>query len=358
MMRGCVGLDDDEDARRHALADRVVDHALARQDAAILARHQHLHHVVAVGARPVHAGHVGHQAGGVGDRRHLDHGLGAVDELDQHARVHVPPLRLLAIVVGDGVVVERVVLALAGGDDRVAERGGELDQLHAARRLVAGADRIDDAQPVGLAFQQRADGDVGLDVHHHQVLAVLHRHQVEVGGDARLAGGVDHHVDERVLDQQLVGGDGDAARLDGAGDRRRRVGLGGLLVGAVGDAHGGARRVRAARRHRRDLDAAHQHALGDQVGAHLAGADDADAHGAALVGASGEVPGEPGEGDGAHAKVRHVEANCSNGGGLSIKPRRRIVATSTQAVPLQKRNTAPMIGPCSTTSNMKPSSLL
>ena len=81
---------------------------------------------------------------------------------------------------------------------RVAERGGELDQLHAGRRLVAGADRIDDAEPVGLLLEVGADGDVGLDVHHHEVLAVLHRHQVEVGGDAGLAGGVDDDVDQRV----------------------------------------------------------------------------------------------------------------------------------------------------------------
>ena len=46
----------------------------------------------------------------------------------------------LAIVVGDGVAVEGVVLALAGGDDAVAERRGELDQLHAGAGLVAGAD--------------------------------------------------------------------------------------------------------------------------------------------------------------------------------------------------------------------------
>ena len=94
-------------------------------------RDQHLGHVVAVGLGAVHARHVGHEAGGVGDGAHLDHGLGAIDELDQHARVHVAARRFLAIVVGHGVVVERVVLALAGGDDAVAERRGELDQLHA-----------------------------------------------------------------------------------------------------------------------------------------------------------------------------------------------------------------------------------
>ncbi len=64
------------------------------EDAAIGLGDQHLGHVVAVGLGAVHAGHIGHEARGIGDARHLDHGLGTVDELDQHARVHVPARRL------------------------------------------------------------------------------------------------------------------------------------------------------------------------------------------------------------------------------------------------------------------------
>ena len=60
------------------------------------------------------------------------------------------------------------------------------------------------------------------------------------------------------------------------------------------------RGVRAAGRDGAKLDAAHQHALRDEVGAHLAGADDADAHRTALVGASGEIAGKAGEGDIGH----------------------------------------------------------
>ena len=58
-----------------------------------------------------------------------------------------------------------------------------------------------------------------------------------------------------------------------------------------------------------DLDAAHQPALRDQVGAHLAGADHADAHRAAFVGASGEIAGKPGEDDVGHEES--VEAFAS-----------------------------------------------
>ncbi len=61
------------------------------------------------------------------------------------------------------------------------------------------------------------------------------------------------------------------------------------------------RGVRATGRDGADLDAAHQHALGDEVGAHFARADDADADRTALVGASGEVAGKAGESDIGHA---------------------------------------------------------
>ena len=71
-------------------------------------------------------------------------------------------------------------------------------------------------------------------------------------------------------------------------------------VVAIGDRHRVARRVRPARRHRDQFDALHQHALGDQIGAHLARADDADAHRLAFVGTPGEIACKAGEGDVGH----------------------------------------------------------
>ena len=114
---------------------------------------------------------------------------------------------------------------------------------------------------------------------------MLHRHQVEIGGDAGLAGGVDDHVDLRVGDQRFGRGDGDLAGLDGGGDLGGRVGFARAVVVAIGDGHGVAGGVRPAGGDGGDLDAAHQHALGHEVGAHLARADDADADGPAFSGA-------------------------------------------------------------------------
>ena len=82
----------------------------------------------------------------IGD--HLDHGLRAVDEFDQHARVHVARPRLGLIGLGHGIDLQRVVLALAGGDDLEAEALSEADELERGRRLVARRARVDDARRV------------------------------------------------------------------------------------------------------------------------------------------------------------------------------------------------------------------
>ena len=169
----------------------------------------------------MHARPVRHQPGGIGDRRHLHHGLRAVDELDQHAHIHVTAGGLLLVIVGNGIDVERVVLALAGGDDRMAHGRDELDQLHAGRGFIARSQRIGDAEPVGLALQIGADGHVRLDIHHHQMLAVLHGPKADLRADRRHAGRIDDHVDQSVLEDEIgIIGDRDLARLHRRGQRR------------------------------------------------------------------------------------------------------------------------------------------
>ena len=180
-----VRLDDAEHARRDALADGVVDDAAPRQHAAMAGRAEHLGELVAAGARPVHARPVRDEAGGVGEGHHLDHGLGAVDELDQHARVHVARRGLGDVVVRHGVEIQGVVLALAGGDDGHAERAGEGDELDRGGRLVAGRAGIDDAGAFGLGLEVAADGDVGLDIEHHHVLAMADRGERHHGAGFR-----------------------------------------------------------------------------------------------------------------------------------------------------------------------------
>ena len=160
----------------------------------------------------MHARPVRHEPGGIGDRRHLHHGLRAVDELDQHAHIHVAAAGFFLVIVGYRIDVERVVLALAGGNDRMAHGRDELDQLHAGGRLIARAERIGDAEPVGLALQIGADGHVRLDIHHDQMLAVLHCLKADLGPDRRHPGRIDDHIDQFVLKDEIgIIGDGDLA---------------------------------------------------------------------------------------------------------------------------------------------------
>jgi hypothetical protein len=91
---GVIGMNDDENAGRHR-PDAVVDHAHAAQQAAVLLQREGLREAVTIGVGPVHAADIGNEARGVGRRGHLDHGLGAVHELDQHVGAEAAPRRLL-----------------------------------------------------------------------------------------------------------------------------------------------------------------------------------------------------------------------------------------------------------------------
>ncbi len=123
------------------------------------------------------------------------------------------------------VELQRVVLALAGGDDVEAHRLGEADQLQRAGRLVAGSAGVDDPLPPGLLLEEAADGDVGFDVQHDDVLVRLHRFERDQRADVGIAGGVDDDVDAAGRAQRMeVVGDGDVAALDRAVDIARRLG--------------------------------------------------------------------------------------------------------------------------------------
>ncbi len=110
--------------------------------------------------------------------------------------------------------------------------------------------------------------------------------KIVIGGNAGLAGGVDDDVDFRGGDHQFgIGGDGAFAKRDGLGHLRAGRDLAGVIGIAIGDLMGGERGVGAAGGDGGDLQPLHQHALGDEIGAHFARADDADADGVAGVGA-------------------------------------------------------------------------
>ena len=105
-----------------------------------------------------------------------------------------------------------------------------------------------------------------------------------------------------------------------------------MALVAIGDGHGLERGVGAAGGDGGDPDARHQRALGDEIGAHLARADDADADGFAGLFARREVAGKAGQVDvgshGAHGLApsrrhwNHPAGTCPRTSPLQACPAR------------------------------------
>lgn len=274
----------DEDARGHVAGDVLDDRPLvAVQDAAVGPGDQHLGELVAVALHSVHALDLDREPGGVGERRHLELGLGAVGELGEHARVHLLAGGLGLVVGGDRGGDVGVVLALADGDHLEPEVLGVLDELEALDRLVAAADGVDGVPGVGHAAEQHAHGDVRLDGHQGDVGAVGDAGVGDLRGDLRDPGDLQHDVDRQPRHVQPVADRDGAALADGRGGGVEVV-SGAEHVGDAGVAQGGFGLLDDDVRDGRDRHAGRPRDLGDQAGAHLTGADDADADGVAGLG--------------------------------------------------------------------------
>ena len=115
---------------------------------------------------------------------------------------------LVLIIFRHCVKIQRVILALAGADDVVTHSGHEFDNLHAGRWLVSCAKTVNDTKPISLTAKIGSDGDVSLDIHHYQMLAVFHRAEPNFGADSRHTSGVDHDIYETGLDQHVGRGYG------------------------------------------------------------------------------------------------------------------------------------------------------
>ena len=174
----------DEHAARHRRPLHEIDRAGELGQAAVRLQRPDAGDVLLRGLRADHAALHRRAAGGVGRAAHLEHRLGAVHVGRDRERVLVRLARRLGHGVGGGGPVERVVLALADHHHLEIEHAHEVDQLGQAARLVAGGDGVEHARVRGQLLQDAAHGHVRLDVHHHDVLAV-----VDAGEGGLRAGG-------------------------------------------------------------------------------------------------------------------------------------------------------------------------
>ena len=123
-----------------------------------------------------------------------------------------------------------------------------------------------------------ADRDVGLDIHHDEMLAVLHGEKADLGADSGLAGRIDHDVDFTIgADRLRVIGDGNLAGLHGGVEGAFAVGQSDPIFRLAGNYYGTLGGIEIDIGDGGDRNSSHLGTLGDDVGAHLARADQADA---------------------------------------------------------------------------------
>jgi hypothetical protein len=140
---------------------------------------------------------------------HLDRALRPVEERVEHLRVEVPggDRRFVEAVVrphGIGrrcVILGQVLRSLARGDHLESRGATPIDHFADQRGLVAVRERVHDPRFARALREERARERVGLDVHHHDVLAV--RAAGERVADA--SGGASRRVDH---DFHVGGSDG------------------------------------------------------------------------------------------------------------------------------------------------------
>ncbi len=269
-----VVLGEDVDLRERR-ADDVVDDTAERPDLVDVVEASDRHHVVAVLEPSRHPALLHREAGRVRDDRLLERDLRAVGERRHHGRVLAP--RLGEVLLRGGVAVG-ILQALDVADHPRLEPE-PLDppievQLHT--RLVAVARREDDAVPVGVDVEDRADRGLELGVHEHDVLAVRERLERDLGSELDRAGHLADDVDVLAAAEQegIVRHDRAAGRRSVV-ERVLRVD-GNRLQTRVAERVGGAFGSPV-----RDADHTHAgHAVHDLVReslTHEAGADDADA---------------------------------------------------------------------------------
>jgi len=149
------------------------------------------------------------EAAGIGDRRHLDAGLGAVDEAVEHFGVHAAGV--FGFIVGDAEMLpdrlrgramhrRQIARPLAGADHGKARRPGPVHHLTNQGRLVAIGEAVDKACFRRTLGKKRPDQNIRLDIDHDQMTAMLDGGKGMARAGSGITGSLDQHI-------QAVGSD-------------------------------------------------------------------------------------------------------------------------------------------------------
>ena len=159
--------------------------------------------------------------------------------------------------------------ALPCRDHLEAAQTAPIDEFAGQGRLVAVGHRVHDAGSLGFARQQRPGQHVGLDVHHDDVLALAHGLPGMGHARRRVSGCLDHHVNVVRRNQGAAVPNKPGARhtLRFPADRSADV----------------PRPLRVEVGNHADRQAFRGRHLRQEHRAELAGADQADAHGALVL---------------------------------------------------------------------------
>ena len=164
-------------AALHIMRGDDLDNTRRLENASLARRLEPLGQLAAA-ARHERKPALGHrQTRGVGNRRHLDGRLGAVEERIEHLRVHARGLgffRIKAIVLPDGLgrrilIAGQVFRPFASGNDMKPAGPGPGDELDYERRLIAVGHAVNDTSGARLAGEHGACQAVGFDIDHHHM---------------------------------------------------------------------------------------------------------------------------------------------------------------------------------------------
>ena len=149
------------------------------------------------------ADHIGDKSCRIRHGCHLNHGFRTILKGRKHARAHLAACRFLKYGVGVTVIVEFIVLALAHDLDIHPHCARKGVKLHHGTRLITRRASIDDAILIAKLFEIAADDNICLNIHHNNMLLVIHSVDCDLDTNLRYPRHVNCNLDKVCLRDKI-----------------------------------------------------------------------------------------------------------------------------------------------------------